>query len=124
MQHTKRRLNLVTKPAAIKPKRIGSSTSLALDFFGLGPIEIGICIGTMLVLFGDDFKIQFINKGKDEKINKPNGGKAERLKKLTNLRKRAQSAQRSRAVRRLNTAVEEGEPSVIERINEFEALQE
>lgn len=97
-------------------------TKLQLDIFGLGPAEVVIIFGVVLLLFGPDrVKEQLREKGVKSKIVSK-GWKAEREERIKDMTEFASARRTKRALKRINDAIESGDEKVLEKFMEFEEL--
>lgn len=106
-------------------------TELQLDVFGLGPSEFLLVVGVGLALFGPDtIKDKFMKRNTDDDDSKPfkwaqeGTNMAEVLEKRQEMQEFAEQRRKDRALKRLFAAVDENNSFVIDKMEEFELLQE
>lgn len=97
-----------------------SSTKLNIDIFGLGPPEIAVIGIAFVVLYGPDrIKSQLKNNGvKGEIVSE--GWKASQKTKIKEMLEYAENSRHARAMLRLEEAIEQGDPFILDKLTAIE----
>jgi hypothetical protein len=96
------------------------TTALQLDFFGLGPPEVVVFFVAVTLLFGPD-RVKAQLQAKDDGKIVSKGWRADRAERIVDMQTYAQKTRRRRALDRVNEALEEEEPYVVQRKAEYES---
>jgi hypothetical protein len=97
------------------------TTALQFDIFGLGPTEVILMAAAAGVLYGPDrlkAKAQENGAASGKPVSK--GWRLDRIERIEDMQKYAQTSRRRRALDRVNEALEEEDPYVVERMAEYE----
>lgn len=100
-----------------------SKTALALDFFGLGLPEIVVLTVLLYLLYATSRKKPGEEEQGPGRALKQDWQKA-RFNRIKELRFDAQEAKRRRALKRMYTAMENGDEYVLERFDQYESSGE
>jgi len=104
----------------VKPLRHKSATKLQLDLFGLGPAEVIVIAGAVVLLFGPDrIKSQLRDSGVKNTITSE-GWKAEQEEKVQLMRNNADEKRKQRSWSRINNAIDREDPEIMQRLEDYE----
>eukprot|EP00607_Mallomonas_marina_P010616 CAMPEP_0182421564 /NCGR_PEP_ID=MMETSP1167-20130531/6978_1 /TAXON_ID=2988 /ORGANISM="Mallomonas Sp, Strain CCMP3275" /LENGTH=107 /DNA_ID=CAMNT_0024598813 /DNA_START=256 /DNA_END=579 /DNA_ORIENTATION=- len=92
-----------------------------IDFFGLGTGEVLVVLLAVVVLYGPErFKRQVGQEEEDEEISRLSVVEKERLERMEKMKATAKKARLERALKRINKAIDEEDPTILENISDMQ----